>query len=100
MLQCRHSKSARKQLGATVCSFHGNHSPMVCRVHHAQPLPEVVRDPGNMLLKSWGVLPIHKPANKHVDSLGNLPKAALSLLWIKLLPAPETYFPPTQHKAV
>ena len=86
--------------GATVCSLHRDQSPTLCQVGHAQPLPEIVRDPGNMLLKSWRVLPIHEPPNQHVDRLGNLPREALSLLWIQLLPAPETYIPPTQHKAI
>lgn len=73
---------------------------MLCQMGHTQPLPEIVRDPGNMLLKSWGVLPFHKPANQHVDGLGDLPRGALSLLWIEFLPAPGTYIPPTQHKAI
>lgn len=81
-----------------MCSLHGKRGPTLCRLHHTWPLPEIVRDPGNMLLKSWGVLPIHEPANQHVDGLGNLPRAALSLLWIQLLPAPETHVPPTQQK--
>lgn len=73
---------------------------MLCQVAHTRPLPEIVGDPGNMLLKSWGVLPIHEPANKHVDRLGNLPRAALLLVWIHLLPAPESYITPTQHKVI
>lgn len=46
-----------------------------------------------MLLKSWGVLPIHKPANQHVDGLRDLLKAALSLLWLQHLPAPDISLP-------
>lgn len=71
---------------------------MLCQVGHAQPLPEIVRDPGNMLLKSWGVLPFHEPANQHVDCLGDLPRGALSLLWTELLPAPGTHIPPLNTK--
>lgn len=83
-----------------MCSLHRDQSPTLCQVGHAQPLPEIIRDPGNMLLKSWGVFPVHKPANQHVDSLRNLQRAALSQLWLQLFPAPETYIPPTQHKAI
>lgn len=101
--QCCSAGTARvpgSRLGARACSLHRNQSSTLCQVGHTQPLPEIVGDPGNMLLKSWGVLPIHKPANQHVDRLGNLPRAALSLLWIQLLPAPETGIAPTQDKAI
>lgn len=85
--------------GAMVCLIHRDQSPVLCQVGHTPPLPEIVRDPGNMLLKSWRILPFHEPANQHVDCLGDLPRAALSLLWIELLPAPETFTPPTQDRA-
>lgn len=83
-----------------MCQKHRDQSPTSCQADYTQSLPEIVRDPGNMLLKSWGVLPIHKPANQHVDGLRDLLKAALSLLWLQHLPAPDTSLPPSTQLEV
>lgn len=82
----------------TVGAPGGKSGAMACSARwDTQPLPKIVRDPGNMLLKSRGVLPFHEPPNQHVDCLGDLPRRTLLLLWI-VSSSPRHKSPPLNTK--